>query len=93
MILEAVSFCHLNKIMHRDIKPSSKYLVLCANNIHYGISIENHLFVTDFLVSGRGIVKLADFGLARVFDPAAPPLAMSHQIATRWCVCCIFCQH
>lgn len=28
MILEAVSFCHSRSIIHRDIKPSSKYAIL-----------------------------------------------------------------
>jgi len=42
-----------------------------------------NFIVIDFLISSSGVIKLADFGLARVFDPHdAEPL--SHQVATRW---------
>lgn len=34
------------------------------------------------LISNTGVLKLADFGLARVFDPSSTA-SMSHQVATR----------
>ncbi|XP_074787178.1 cyclin-dependent kinase 20-like [Athene noctua] len=36
----------------------------------------------NLLLDGRGRLKLADFGLARVLAP--PPRPYSHQVATRW---------
>jgi cell cycle related kinase len=37
----------------------------------------------DILISSNGDVKLADFGLAKVYD-VNDPLTMSHQVATRF---------
>jgi serine/threonine protein kinase len=36
----------------------------------------------DFLITNRGLLKLADFGLARVYDPVEHD-PLSHQVCTR----------
>lgn len=40
------------------------------------------LFFTDLLLSSNGVVKLGDFGLARIYE-ANEGASMSHQVATR----------
>ncbi|CAF5106739.1 unnamed protein product, partial [Rotaria sp. Silwood1] len=38
----------------------------------------------NLLISTTGHLKIADFGLARIFDKAKPQRQYSHQVATRW---------
>ena len=59
-ILQAVKFCHLKRVMHRDLKPMN-ILINSESN---------------------GIVKLADFGLARPF--LIPHGTLTHEIETLW---------
>lgn len=42
-ILQAITFCHCRRILHRDLKPQ------------------------NLLIGPDGIIKVADFGLARAF--------------------------
>jgi cell cycle related kinase len=37
----------------------------------------------NLLISTTGHLKIADFGLARIFDKAQPQRQYSHQVATR----------
>lgn len=57
-MFDAIAFCHLNRILHRDLKPQ------------------------NLLVNEYGQIKLADFGLARIFD--VPMRAYTHEVVTLW---------
>ncbi|CAH1992591.1 unnamed protein product [Acanthoscelides obtectus] len=37
----------------------------------------------NLMISEKGVLKIADFGLARIYDETTPTL-YSHQVATRW---------
>lgn len=44
----------------------------------------NIYYIADLLLTSSGVVKLADFGLARVYDVTEGGVgSMSHQVATR----------
>ncbi|XP_049849599.1 uncharacterized protein LOC126319933 [Schistocerca gregaria] len=57
-LLLGVSYCHMNGVFHRDLKPQ------------------------NLLVGSEGIIKLADFGLARAFS--IPMRPYTHEVVTLW---------
>ncbi|CAH1972671.1 unnamed protein product [Acanthoscelides obtectus] len=57
-VTRAISYCHYNNIVHRDVKPE------------------------NVLVSTLGVVKLCDFGFARLVTN--PNEACTEYVATRW---------
>jgi len=57
-ILQAITFCHCRRILHRDLKPQ------------------------NLLIGSNGIIKVADFGLARAFG--IPIRIYTHEVVTLW---------
>ncbi|KAJ3117655.1 Cyclin-dependent kinase 20 [Phlyctochytrium bullatum] len=63
------------------------YMLMLLSGVAY--CHENNIMHRDLkpanlLISPTGILKLADFGLARVYSRDAPGRPYSHQVATRW---------
>lgn len=83
MIFEGIGFCHSKGIIHRDIKPAS---TLYITKTCWTLQVLNFRRLTmnlDLLLSSSGIVKLGDFGLARIYEAREGGASMSHQVATR----------
>eukprot|EP00049_Salpingoeca_infusionum_P018924 m.359335 g.359335 ORF g.359335 m.359335 type:complete len:329 (-) comp18537_c0_seq1:584-1570(-) len=62
-----------------------RYMTMLLKGIHYCHSrriIHRDLKPANLLLSPEGILKIADFGLARVWHSDDRP--MSHEVATRW---------
>ena len=57
-LLLGISFCHIHRVMHRDLKPQ------------------------NLLIDKNGLLKIADFGLARAFSIPLP--VYTHEVVTLW---------
>ncbi|XP_074036957.1 cyclin-dependent kinase 20 isoform X2 [Leptinotarsa decemlineata] len=60
--------------------PKSVMREICALRV---LKYKNDLKPANLLISRKGILKIADFGLARIYDIDKSRL-YSHQVATRW---------
>jgi cell cycle related kinase len=58
-------------------------LMTGLSHVHDAGIVHRDIKPTNILLTANGVVKIGDFGLARLCDPAEGR-SMSHQVATRW---------
>lgn len=73
--LQAVNFCHLHNCLHRDVKPENILITKVRED-----RATSHLSLTH-LSFQDGVVKLCDFGFARMISPGEN---YTDYVATRW---------
>ncbi|CAH1101098.1 unnamed protein product [Psylliodes chrysocephalus] len=66
-----------------QIKTYSKMILKGLHYMHYHHIMHRDLKPSNLLIGRKGILKIADFGLARIYDHEKKRL-YSHQVATRW---------
>ncbi|KAK5647738.1 hypothetical protein RI129_002630 [Pyrocoelia pectoralis] len=67
-----------------QIKSYLKMLLLGINYMHQNHIMHRDLKPANLLIAHNGILKIADFGLARIYLENEPNRKYSHQVATRW---------
>ena len=72
-LLEGISYCHQNRVLHRYPVIQIPLLTLSAFR---------DLKPQNLLVNSKGEIKLADFGLARAFG--VPVRSYTHEVVTLW---------
>ncbi|XP_017784037.1 PREDICTED: cyclin-dependent kinase 20-like [Nicrophorus vespilloides] len=72
-----------------SLEPSKikRYLKMLLDGVKF--MHENHIMHRDLkpanlLISSEGLLKIGDFGLARIYAENEPEREYSHQVATRW---------
>ncbi|KAL1514225.1 hypothetical protein ABEB36_003514 [Hypothenemus hampei] len=80
--------CSLQEILKKidlnlsQIKSYSKMLLKGVRFLHFNHIMHRDIKPANLLISPRRILKIADFGLARIYD--GQTRQYSHQVATRW---------
>ncbi|KAG5885561.1 Cyclin-dependent kinase 20 [Gonioctena quinquepunctata] len=71
------------KLTLPQIKTYAKMVLNGVNFMHQNHIMHRDLKPANLLISKKGVLKIADFGLARIYDTKKSRL-YSHQVATRW---------
>nr|CAI5866716.1 unnamed protein product [Callosobruchus analis] len=66
-----------------QIKTYSKMMLNGIDYMHQNHIMHRDMKPANLMISEKGVLKIADFGLARIYDETKPRL-YSHQVATRW---------
>ena len=89
-LLLGLHYCHINQVLHRDIKGILQTLVsflgfmLWLGCLFHGHCIKHiSLAGSNLLIDNHGILKLADFGLARSFT-TDPNARLTNRVITLW---------
>lgn len=91
MLVFEFMFSDLSEVIKNYVQPLTqaqikRYMVMLLKGVAFCHSIKimhRDLKPANLLISSTGVLKIADFGLARVFD-AGKNRPYSHQVATRW---------
>ncbi|KAF5308191.1 hypothetical protein FQR65_LT06371 [Abscondita terminalis] len=73
-----------NPLTEPQIKCYLKMLLLGVKYMHENHIMHRDLKPANLLIAKNGVLKIADFGLARIFVENEPTRKYSHQVATRW---------
>ena len=74
--LQAVNFCHLHNCLHRDVKPENILITKVRPRLLCDITTTSPSSSCQ-----DGVVKLCDFGFARMISPGEN---YTDYVATRW---------
>ena len=74
-LVKAISFCHMNNVIHRDIKQEN--LLIDPDALRNGLNGSG--------TQGPNTLKLCDFGFARFLpQSSSKEAAMTDYVSTRW---------
>lgn len=73
-----------NPLDESQIKCYLKMILLGVKYMHENHIMHRDLKPANLLIAKNGILKIADFGLARIYSENEPNRKYSHQVATRW---------